>query len=328
MPTPLPPLGVIFHPSFPPETLATYARRAEEAGLSELWLWDDCFLPGALTSAAIALSATSHLKVGIGLIPATVYHPLFAAMEITTLAQAFPGRFMPGFGHGVDGWMKQIGAAPQSSMKTLEQTVRVIRALLRGDRITVHAHDLDLDAVQMQRIPAQPPPIYVGAMREKSLQLTGRVADGTILTGMSAPAYVRWAREQIAIGLRERDPGLQPHRVVVYAEAKVSPDGKTARDVVRRSFAARFGTWAEVHLKALGVWDEAQALHERYGVEMASRMPEAWIDELSVSGTPDQAAATLGRLADAGAGAIILQPLDGDPDCFEEYLRYLLPLFR
>src|SRR4051794_13863440 len=96
-----PTLGVIFLPSFPPETLAAYARRAEAAGFDELWLWDDCFLPGALTSAAIALSATQHLKVGIGLLPATVYHPLFAAMELTTLARAFPHRILPGFGFGV-----------------------------------------------------------------------------------------------------------------------------------------------------------------------------------------------------------------------------------
>ena len=64
-------LGVIFHPTFPPETLAAYARRAEAAGFEELWLWDDCFLPGALTAAAIALTATQRLKVGIGLLPAT-----------------------------------------------------------------------------------------------------------------------------------------------------------------------------------------------------------------------------------------------------------------
>jgi hypothetical protein len=37
-----------------------------------------------LTSAAIALSATQKLNIGIGLLPATVYHPLFAAMELTT----------------------------------------------------------------------------------------------------------------------------------------------------------------------------------------------------------------------------------------------------
>src|SRR5512147_1561363 len=107
----IPALGVIFHPRFPPETLIDYARRAENAGFNELWLWDDCFLPGAFTAAAIALSATHTLKVGIGLLPAPVYNPLFAAMEITTLARAFPDRFIPGFGHGVGSWMTQIGAA-------------------------------------------------------------------------------------------------------------------------------------------------------------------------------------------------------------------------
>ncbi len=102
---PLPAIGVIFHPQFSPETLRDYARRAESAGFDELWLWDDCFLPGALTSAAIALSATQRLKVGIGILPATAYNPLFAAMEITTLARAFPERILPGFGHGVGPWM-------------------------------------------------------------------------------------------------------------------------------------------------------------------------------------------------------------------------------
>src|SRR4051794_4293835 len=100
----MPSLGVIFHPQFPPETLADYARRAENAGLAELWLWDDCFLPGALTAAATALAVTERLKVGIGLMPATALNPLFAAMEFTTLARMYPGRFLPGLGHGVDRW--------------------------------------------------------------------------------------------------------------------------------------------------------------------------------------------------------------------------------
>ena len=77
-----PSYGVIFHPTFPPETLPDFARKAEAGGFDELWLWDDCFLPGAFTGATAALSATRTLKVGIGLLPATVYHPLFAAMEI------------------------------------------------------------------------------------------------------------------------------------------------------------------------------------------------------------------------------------------------------
>jgi alkanesulfonate monooxygenase SsuD/methylene tetrahydromethanopterin reductase-like flavin-dependent oxidoreductase (luciferase family) len=315
----MPTFGVIFHPRFPPKTLIQYARRAEEAGFSEFWLWDDCFLPGAFTLAGVALAATEHLKVGIGLLPATVYNPLFAAMEITSLACAFPGRFLPGFGHGVGPWMKQIGAVPLSSMKTLEQTVHVVRALLRGDRISVHADGIDLDDVQMELIPDQPPPLYVGAMREKSLQLAGRIADGTILTGMSSPPYTRWAKDQILAG----NPNYT-HPIAVYTHAKISADGKTARAAVRQNLTTLF-PWADVHLKTLGISDEAHALYQTYGAEMADHIPDAWIDELAAAGTPEQAAASIERLVNAGADTIILQP--DDPACLDDYIRYLLPLF-
>ncbi len=192
-PRPRPAFGLIFHPKFPPETLADYAQRAEAAGFDELWLWDDCFLPGAFTSAAIALSATQQLKVGIGLLPVPAYNPLFAAMEITTLASAFPGRFLPGFGHGVARWMAQIGATPRSSLKALDETVTAVRQLLSGEMVTMQGDWVHLDQVQMQLTPEIVPPLYVGAVREKTLRLAGRVGDGTILTVTSSPAYIRWA---------------------------------------------------------------------------------------------------------------------------------------
>src|SRR5215470_16729306 len=144
-----PAFGVIFHPRFPPETLADYARRAEAGGFDELWLWDDCFLPGALTSAALALAATQHIKIAIGLIPSVAYNPLFAAMEITTLARLYPGRLIVGFGHGVASWMKQIGAYPNSPLKALEETVSAVRQLLRGEMVTFHGDHVHLDNVKM-----------------------------------------------------------------------------------------------------------------------------------------------------------------------------------
>jgi 5,10-methylenetetrahydromethanopterin reductase len=232
-----PSFGVIFHPMFPPETLGDYARRAESAGFDELWLWNDCFLPGALTSAAIALSTTHRIKVGIGLLPATAYNPLFVAMEITTLARAFPGRILPGFGHGVGSWMTQIGAAPKSSLKTLAETVVAVPRLLGGELVTTQADDVNLDQVQLQMLPVSMPALYVGAMRSKSLRLAGRVGDGTILTGMSSPAYVRWVREQIQAGMAER--GRKQHRVVVYLDVKVNSAGSAARAAMRRFLARR-----------------------------------------------------------------------------------------
>ncbi len=320
---PAPALGVIFHPRFPPETLTEYARRAESAGFDELWLWDDCFLPGAFTSAAVALSATQRLKVGIGLLPATAYNPLFAAMEITTLARAFPGRMMPGFGHGVGSWMVQIGAASKSSMKALEETVLAVRRLLRGELVTLHGTQVNLDQVQMQLTPAAVPPLYVGAMRDKSLRLAGRVGDGTILTGMSSPAYVRWARKHIQAGMAEA--GRTHHRVVVYLDVKVNPDGEAARVAMRQALAERL-PWADVQLDALGTGSEVAGFVEAYGTDgVALHMPEAWLDAFAAAGTPEQVTNTIQRLAAAGADSIVFQPLNGDPDCLDEYIRDLMP---
>jgi len=321
-----PTFGVIFHPRFPPETLADYARRAESAGFDELWLWDDCFLPGAFTSAAIALSATRHLKVGIGLLPATVYNPLFAAMEITTLACAFPGRILPGFGHGVGSWMTQIGAAPKSSLKTLSETVTVVRQLLGGEMVTAHGSQVHLEQVQMQLTPDQIPPLYVGAMREKSLQLASRVGDGTILTGMSSPAYVRWALEHIHTGMAEI--GRTHHRVVVYFDVKVNPNGEAARAAMRQSLASRL-PWADVQVSTLGMAEEVEAFIEAHGREgVAQRMPDKWVDAFSAAGTPEQVVDSIQRLIVAGADSVVFQPLDGDPTCLEEYSQYLMPQLK
>ena len=320
--------GVIFHPRFPPETLADYARRAESAGFDELWLWDDCFLPGALTSAAIALSATQRLKVGIGLLPATVYNPLFAAMEITTLARAFPGRILPGFGHGVGSWMTQIGAAPKSSLKTLAETVMTVRQLLCAEMVTAHGDYVHLEQVQMQLTLDQIPPLYVGAMREKSLQLAGRVGDGTILTGMSSPTYVRWALEHIRAGMVVA--GRTHHRVVVYFDVKVNPDGESARAAVRRSLASRL-PWADIQVNALGIADEVAAFIQAHGREreaVAREMPDEWLDAFSAAGTPEQVMDSVQRLISAGADSVIFQPLDGDPACLEEYSQFLMPRLK
>jgi len=321
-----PALGVIFHPRFPSDKLAEYARKAEAAGFDELWLWDDCFLPGALTSATIALSATQKLKVGIGLLPATAYNPLFVAMEITTLARAFPGRIMPGFGHGVGSWMTQIGAAPKSSLKSLDETVNAVRRLLAGELVTVQGEQVKLDQVQMQVTPEVAPPLYVGAMREKSLRLAGRVGDGVILTGMSAPAYVRWAREQVSAGAAEAERS-QP-RIAVYLDVKVNKDGELARAAMRRELAAWL-PWADVQLNALGIADEVATFVKAHGAEgVAQDMPDEWLDALSAAGTPEQAVASIQRLAAAGADSVIFQPLTGDLECLDEYIQYLMPTLK
>ena len=62
-------LGVVLLPQLPPERLASLARAADEAGLEELWLWEDCFRESGIATAAAALALTAHARVGAGLYP-------------------------------------------------------------------------------------------------------------------------------------------------------------------------------------------------------------------------------------------------------------------
>jgi len=74
-------LGAVCWPEVPPERLRDVALVAEETGLDELWLWEDCFWGGAVPACAAALAWTTSLRVGIGVLPVPLRNVATAAME-------------------------------------------------------------------------------------------------------------------------------------------------------------------------------------------------------------------------------------------------------
>ncbi|GJF19306.1 hypothetical protein SHO565_03770 [Streptomyces sp. HO565] len=114
-------LGVVFRPQLAPERLRAVSRVAEEAGLEELWLWEDCFLEGGISTAAAALAWTERLRVGVGLLPVPLRNVAVTAMEAATLHRMFPGRPILGVGHGVQDWMEQVGARAESPVTLLRE---------------------------------------------------------------------------------------------------------------------------------------------------------------------------------------------------------------
>src|SRR4051812_16946895 len=207
-------LGVIFLPQNPPETLRRVARAADEAGLEELWLWEDCFLNSGIAAASAALAWTGNLRVGIGIMPVPFRNAALAAMEIATLHRLFGNRAMVGLGHGVQEWMGQVGARPGSPLTLLREHATAVRQLLRGETVTVHGRYVNLDAVRLDWPPSTTPELLFGATGPKTLRLSGELADGTILTGGTSPDGVRAARGQI---------GAEDHRVVVFLPAATGP---------------------------------------------------------------------------------------------------------
>ena len=87
---------------------------AEDSGLDELWLWEDCFWGGAVPACAATLAWTSRLRVGIGVLPVPLRSVVTTAMDTAMLHRLFPDRVVIGVGHGVQSWMRQVGAAAES----------------------------------------------------------------------------------------------------------------------------------------------------------------------------------------------------------------------
>src|SRR6516225_9850709 len=147
-------LAVIFPPSQPPERLGAVAAAAESAGLEQLWVWEDCFAESGIATAAAILAATSRLTVGIGLLPVPLRNVALTAMELATVSRLFPGRVMPGIGHGVLSWMGQVGARAESPLALLREYAGALSVLLHGETVTVHGRYVNLDEVTLDWPPA------------------------------------------------------------------------------------------------------------------------------------------------------------------------------
>jgi alkanesulfonate monooxygenase SsuD/methylene tetrahydromethanopterin reductase-like flavin-dependent oxidoreductase (luciferase family) len=304
-------LGVVFSADRPPEELPAFATAAEAAGLDELWLWEDCFLAGGVSASATALAVTERITVGLGVMPVVFRNPVAAAMEIATLARLHPGRFVAGLGHGVPGWMEQVGALPAKPMRALEETTSSIRRLLDGERFSFEGDHVSLRDVCLEHPPQVRPPVVLGVRRPLGLKVSGRSADGTILAEPSPPPYIQWARERIEEG-RAAAGRTDPHRLTVFVKGRVDSDRTLAREVLagivtKESVAAQLaplGRDAEL--------DELRLLGDPAAI--ASRIPDDLIDLLAAAGTPQQVVASLRGVADSGVDAIAFVPVGPNPD--------------
>jgi alkanesulfonate monooxygenase SsuD/methylene tetrahydromethanopterin reductase-like flavin-dependent oxidoreductase (luciferase family) len=317
-------LGIMFRREHPPETLPGFARQAEEAGFDELWVVEDCFYASGIASAATALACTDAITVGLGIMPAVVRNPVFAAMEIATLARLYPGRFLPGLGHGIARWMRQIGAFPKSQLTALEEVTVTVRKLLAGEHFTFQGKHVQLEEAELVHPPDHPPPISLGVVGPKSLALSGRVADGTILGEYSGPDYISWAREQIGGGKREVGHDRE-HRLTVFAFACAATTTTAARQQVRPMVASAIASdGLNTKLSAMGILSQVHDMRNGEQADLAASIPNAWIDQLVIGGTPEDWHLAIDQLVDAGADTVVLVPLpDKGLDEVERFAQHL-----
>lgn len=280
---PAPRLGVAFVPTLPPERLQALATTAEEAGLDELWVWEDAFKQSGISSAAAALAWTRRITVAIGLLPVPLRNVALTAMELATLERLFPGRLVVGTGHGVQSWMEQAGARVASPLTLLREHTHALRRLLAGEQVTVVGRYVTLTDVALQWPPAAPPPLMLGGQGPRSLRLAAELGDGLLLANVRTVDEVEEAARLLAEVATEHGP----------------------RSPLVATLIAATGSHAE---------QRVAAEIPRWGRPPAAGMGGA--------GDAATVAAEVRRLAAAGATSVCVQPTEDEPDLLG-FVRFL-----
>ncbi|APA99630.1 LLM class flavin-dependent oxidoreductase [Nocardia seriolae] len=270
-------LGAVFRPQNPPERLRDVVRAADETGLDELWLWEDCFLEGGISTAAAALAWSERVRIGVGVLPVPLRNVAVTAMEIATLERMFPGRGIWGVGHGVQEWMEQVGARAASPVTLLREYLDALRGLLDGQRITVKGSYVQLDDVALDWPPTTAPPILAAAKGPKTMRLVGESADGMVLDNSASAERIRAAADIVAAA-RSESLAAQPYPIVVYLLAATGPGAA-----------------------------------DRVAAELRAKERDA-IPDLGVAGDARAIADTVIRWTEAGATSVVLQPTGDEPD--------------
>ncbi|MEU7901521.1 LLM class flavin-dependent oxidoreductase [Actinoplanes sp. NPDC049118] len=275
----MPRIGVMFDRDHAPEELPAYAVAAEGIGVDDLWLVEDLGWAGSVSSAALALAATSRIRVCIGIAPVPLRNPALLAMELATLARVYPGRVVAGLGHGVTDWMRQVGEERKSKLALLEESIVAVRGMLLGETVTLDGREVHLDGVGLVHPPSVVPPIVTGVVRPRSLELSGRVADGTILAEGNGPEQIA-----AALGHIRRGGAGAAHELITFVYLHVNDDPANAAEVTGELVAAQ-AQW-------LGI-------------------PQGEL--FTLIGPARDIPAGIQALTDAGAGTIVLRPLGPDP---------------
>ncbi len=208
-------IGAMIRREIAPERMADHAREIAPM-LDELWIVEDVPYAGGISQLGHVLSVTSDVVVGHGIAPAPFRNPMALAMEWATLERLHPGRVACGIGHGLQTWMASIGEQVASPLTLLEETIVATKQLLGGHEPTMDGRYRSLSDYKLEFPPHRVPTISAGVVGPKSLVLSGRVADGTILPESTGPENVKKARALIDRG-RSEAKRTDDHRITVFA---------------------------------------------------------------------------------------------------------------
>ena len=325
-------VGVIFKSYEPLKAIQAYARQTEASGygggfwIAEAYHWFRSYgleARGCFTALAAATMATKEIRIGLGITSPYMRHPTIQASEAAGIHELSDGRFIMGIGVGKVGIeYLEYDVDVMKPVPVHQETIDIMRKVWSGEQFeykgqffesSMPAYDRAADGLCTDMS------LYIGATGPFMQRLAGRSSDGMLLAGLTSPAFVKYAIENLHKGAEKAGRQLPtdfPVGGVILAAC--SKDGAKAREFTR----GYTGTYIvnklcniknDVILAGSGLPDEAWAPFRKAIAEgTADDVAHLVTDEMQrkftvISGTPDECAEITQELVDAGLNTPLLE---------------------
>jgi 5,10-methylenetetrahydromethanopterin reductase len=316
-----------------PEILR-HARALDDQGFDTIWLaeaypwWRKHQMEARSTTALSPLIGreTERLAVGWGIISPYTRHPVQVAMDARVSQEALgPGRFYLGFGASKI-FMNHIGEGergPARPRTAVKEAIEIVRAVLSGEEFDYDGREFAAHVPRLAdeaETPREPVPLYVAGTGPRMQELAGEVGDGLLTPSITTPAFVGYARENMARGAGRagRDPDELDLGCTVVASVDEDRDRgrEGAREIAGMYLANKVqnirGSADTLLDKAELTMDEirpvAEAMERGGRLAAAGAVSDDILDKCKpIAGTPDDCVAAIEEYREAGCTHVMLE---------------------
>lgn len=285
-------LNVPDHPTM--DSVAEQVQRAEALGFDRVSAGEttDWNLVSTLTLLA---ERTEEIGLANDVFSPYSRSPALIGQTAAALHEASDGRFRLGLGTSspalAESWH---GASFDRPLRRLRETIEIVRAVLSGDRVDYDGELYQLSGLKLTAgVPDEPVPIDVAALGPKTVELTGRFADGWV-PQLFTPDGLRDRLGDLERGAELGDREPDDVRVAPILRCAALADGERARELARSSVAFLIGAYGPYYRQSIieqGYGEVATAIREAWEAgdreRMAEELPDDLLDQLAAAGTPE-----------------------------------------
>jgi alkanesulfonate monooxygenase SsuD/methylene tetrahydromethanopterin reductase-like flavin-dependent oxidoreductase (luciferase family) len=204
------------------------------------------------------------------------------------------------------------GIPLEKPLTRVRETALLVRSMLRGEKSEFDGETLSSHGYRQAPLES-PPPIYIGALRPKMIEMAAEVGDGVIFNLWPKSALPKMI-EHVKIGAERAGKNWQDVEIVNRAMVLATDDKAAGRNLFRAAFAPYYAT--PVYNKFLawaGHEDVARAINEGWArkdrEKTTGALSDALIDEIAIIGTEDEIRERIQSDADGGVHTHIIAPM-------------------